>query len=252
MGPHDPFIARLADSLARPPDGPEAGGPLYRRLALALSEVVGEGGGGTCLPSERVLAARLGMSRVTVRRALEELAREGLLRRRQGARTRVATRVEKALSALTGFSEELRARGSVPGQRWLSRQVVRPSPTEALALGLGAADLIVRLIRVRTADGVPLAIERAAVPQAILPSGDLVGESLYAALAALGAAPVRGAQRIRAGIMARIEAELLDSEPGSPLLIVERRCFLADGRPVEFTETRYSGERYDFLTELGT
>jgi GntR family transcriptional regulator len=63
--------------------------------------------------------------------------------------------------------------------------------------------------------------------------------------------PMRGVQRIRAGIMARIEAELLECSAGTPLLIVERRCFLADERPVEFTETRYNGERYDFLTELG-
>ena len=159
--------------------------------------------------------------------------------------------MEKALSALTGFSAELRGRGAVPGQRWLARQTVLPTPSEAMALQLAPTDLIVRLIRVRTADGQPLAIERAAVPQAILPSGDLVDASLYAALSALGAAPVRGAQRIRAGVMSRAEAELLASDPGSPLLIVERRCFLADGRPVEFTETRYNGERYDFLTALG-
>ena len=97
----------------------------------------------------------------------------------------------------------------------------------------------------------PLAIERAAIPQSVLPSSDLVGDSLYALLTELGVAPIRGVQRIRAGIMAMSEAELLESSPGAPLLIVERRCFLEDGRPVEFTETRYNGERYDFLTELG-
>ncbi len=62
---------------------------------------------------------------------------------------------------------------------------------------------------------------------------------------------MRGAQRIRAGIMAQIEAELLQAEVGAPLLIIERRCYLADGRPVEFTETRYNGAVYDFLTDLG-
>jgi GntR family transcriptional regulator len=69
-------------------------------------------------------------------------------------------------------------------------------------------------------------------------------------LAGRGLPPVRGAQRIRAGLMSARDAQLLDSRPGAPLLIVERRCFLADGRPVEFTETRYDGESYDFLTEL--
>jgi GntR family transcriptional regulator len=120
-----------------------------------------------------------------------------------------------------------------------------------MALGLLGQDAVVRLVRVRTADGLPLAIERAAVPQAILPSGDLVDASLYKALANLGAAPVRGVQRIRAGLMTRIDAELLHSDVGAPLLIIERRCFLKDGRPVEFTETRYNGASYDFLTGLG-
>lgn len=120
-----------------------------------------------------------------------------------------------------------------------------------MALGLSATDPVVRLVRIRTADGRPLAIERATVPQAILPSGDMVEASLYATMRALGVAPVRGAQRIRAGLMSPVEAELLEAEPGGPLLIIERRCALADGRAVEFTETRYNGALYDFLTDLG-
>lgn len=224
--------------------------PLYRRLADALGQHVPGLPPDTPLPSERKLSHALGLSRVTVRRALDELAADGLLLRRQGARTVQATRLEKALSSLTGFSDELRARGQAPGQKWLARQTVLPTPAEAMALNLSANDAIVRLVRVRLADGAPIAIERAAVPQSVLPSGDLVGDSLYKALSKHKARPVRGVQRIRAGLMTRADAEQLDSAPGSPLLIVERRCFLADGRPVEFTETRYDGERYDFLTEL--
>ncbi len=93
------------------------------------------------------------------------------MRRQQGAQTRVADRVQKALSAVTGFSEELIARGNVPGQCWISRQTVLPTPSEAMSLGLSTNDRVVRLVRVRTADGRPLAIERATVPQAILPPG---------------------------------------------------------------------------------
>jgi GntR family transcriptional regulator len=227
--------------------------PLYLRLRDALADAMrlDVAGQAASMPSERWLATRLGISRVTLRRAMDDLATDGLLSRRQGARTVVTRRVEKMLSALTGFSDELRARGIEPGQRWISRRTVSPSPSEALALGLAPTDNIVRLVRVRLADGQPIAIERAAVPQAILPSGDLVTGSLYEALGRLGSPPVRGVQRIRAGLMARVDAELLASNPGGPLLIVERRCFLAGGQPVEFTETRYNGESYDFLTELG-
>lgn len=228
-------------------------GPLYRRLGVALSHVFSSEcvGSGHTLPSERKLSEALGISRVTVRRALDEMAREGRVRRRQGAQTRIVDRVQKALSQITGFSEELAARGSRPGHRWVSRQTVLPTPTEAMALNLSTQDPVVRLVRIRTADDEPLAIERATIPQSILPDGAMVEASLYAVLRLLGAEPVRGAQRIRAGIMAPVEAELLRAEVGSPLLIIERRCYLADGRPVEFTETRYNGALYDFLTDLG-
>lgn len=243
------LIARVQAAL----HAPASDQPLYRRLAEALLDAVTTGtiAEGQGLPSERRLSAELAISRVTVRRALEVLARDGRLRRQQGAQTRVAERVQKALSKVAGFSEELAARGSVPGHRWISRKTVLPSPVEAMALGLSASDPVVRLVRIRTSDGRPLAIERAAIPQAILPSGDMVDNSLYATMRALGVAPVRGAQRIRAGVMSAVEADLLEAEPGTPLLIIERRCFLADGRPVEFTETRYNGLQYDFLTDLG-
>lgn len=227
--------------------------PIYRRLSEGLHEAVASGviSESARLPSERMVSAHLGISRVTVRRALDELASGGLLRRRQGARAVVVPRLEKALSALRGFSDELRARGVEPGQRWISRRSTNPTPVEAMALGLPATDSIVRLVRVRLADGTPIAIERAAVPSVFLPSGDLVDTSLYQALAQCGAPPVRGVQRIRAGLMSKIDADLLESTQGAPMLIVERRCFVADGRAVEFAETRYNGERYDFLTELG-
>ena len=242
------LVSRIAAAMKQPASSL----PVYRHLANVLIELMQQGDDAVSrpLPSERSLSTALGISRVTVRRALDELALEGRLRRRQGARTAIGNRLQKRISTLSGFSEELRSRGIEPGQRWISRQTVLPSPIEAMALGLSGADPIVRLVRVRLADGIPLAIERAAVPQSVLPSADLVENSLYALLTDLGVPPVRGVQRIRAGIMARIEAELLDCSPGAPMLIVERRCFLADGRPVEFTETRYNGERYDFLTEL--
>jgi GntR family transcriptional regulator len=226
--------------------------PIYQRLADALLEAmaVTEAAGGQVLPSERRLSAELGISRVTVRRGLELIAREGRVRRQQGSQTRVVDRVQKTLSAVTGFSEELIARGSVPGHRWISRQIVLPTPSEAMSLGLSTTDRVVRLVRVRTADGRPLAIERATVPQSILPSGDMVEDSLYAALRALGCAPAQGTQRIRAGVMTEVEAKLLEAEVGAPLLIIERRCCLADGRTVEFTETRYNGAMYDFLTDI--
>lgn len=243
---------RIAAALAAYLRSAEDSRPLYRKVAEGLAQAMARDSltETTHLPGERQLAEALQVSRATLRRAMAELVASGLLVRRHGARTEVSRRLEKALSTLTGFSDELLSRGVTPGQRWLSRRTVLPTPSEAMALGITGAEPVVRLERVRLADGTPIALERAVVPAALLPSGEMVESSLYATLAALGAAPVRGIQRIRAGIMSRAEADLLQRRAGDPILIVERRCFLSDGRPVEFTETRYDGESYDFLTEL--
>lgn len=244
----DPITEYVTSILAQEADGR----PLYQRIASALSEAMETGVAGKegVLPSERSLASNLGVSRVTVRRALDDLAASGILKRRQGARSSMAPRVEKTISTLLGFSDELTARGSTPGQKWLLRQVALPTPNESMALGLSPAEEIVRLVRIRLADGVPIALERATVPRAFLPDPQLVQSSLYAALRKAGHSPARGVQRIRAAVMTRAEADALESEIGNPLLIVERRCFLADGSPVEFTETRYNGEKYDFISEI--
>ncbi len=226
--------------------------PLYRRLETAMRRTIAGRGleGGAALPGERVIAEALSLSRVTVRRAFALLEEEGLISRRHGARTEIAARVKKALPALTGFSEDLRARGLVPGCVWLSRRIARPSPAEAMALGLGGDTTVVRMRRVRTADGVPIAIEQAAVPASFLPDPEVVGDSLYDALSGLGFQPQRALQRLRAEVAGAEDARLLRCKVGSPILFTERRVFLADDRIVEHCETRYRGDVYEFLFEL--
>lgn len=226
--------------------------PRYQALIDSLAQAILDGvlPQGGALPGERTLSEGLGLSRVTVRRAIEELELQGQLIRKQGARTTIASRVEKTLSRITGFSEDMRNRGSKPGLKWLSREVVRPTPKEVMALGISPEQPVVRLRRVRYADGVPIALERATIPQNLFPSAQFEGPSLYNALEAHDVRPAKGTQRIRAGVMSPAEAELLCVEPGTALLIVERRCTTADGRLVEFTETRYNGNCYDFVTDL--
>lgn len=244
----DPIVEFVNSNIKKAADSR----PLYLQIADALSEAIKSEmlGDHRVLPSERSLASSLGVSRVTVRRAFDDLSASGLLTRKQGARSAVTTRVEKTLSLLTGFSEELRARGATPGQKWLLKEVTLPTPNEAMALGVSPHDKVVRLVRIRLADNVPIAFEKAVIPQELLGSPDLVKDSLYEALREANNSPTRGIQRIRAGVMTVVEADALASEPGTPLLIVERRCFLSDGRAVEFTETRYHGKRYDFVSDL--
>ena len=226
--------------------------PLYKQLKDAIERAIVENvlkPGGT-LPGERAIADALSMSRVTVRKAIETLVEEGLVQRRHGARTEVGSRVEKSLSTLTSFSEDMTSRGMKPGCIWLSRQISRPSPAEMMALGLSGTGQVLRLKRIRTADGVPLALETSAVPTRFLSSPDLIGDSLYEAMERSGAMPQRAIQRMRSRRATIADAEHLHCEVGEPLLVMERRCFLADGQIVEFTESRYRGDVYDFVVEL--
>ena len=233
-------------------DGISPDMPLYKRLKGAIEAVIRSNAvkAGAALPGERVIAETLSLSRVTVRKALALLEEEGLLNRKHGSRTEIGSRVEKSLSTLTSFSEDIRARGQTPGCLWLSKQISRASPTEMMALGIAGNANVVRMKRVRTADGVPVAVEISAVPTRFLPSPDMIRDSLYEALETRGFLPQRAIQRMRSRAASAEDAGHLHCEPGAPLLMTERRCFLADGRIVEYCETRYKGDIYDFVFEL--
>ncbi|MBP9183218.1 MAG: GntR family transcriptional regulator [Fuscovulum sp.] len=230
-------------------------GPLYLQLQRRLSEAIASGRlkPGDSLPAERDMASMTGLSRVTVRKAVQALVAAGHLVQRQGSGTFVAQRVERleqALSLLTSFTEDMARRGRTVDSLWLSRRVDAPAPEEVMALGLGAGDFVARLERVRMSDGVPLAIERASIPAALLPEPEAVETSLYLALQARGARPVRAVQRISATNLGNRDAQLLGVTPGSAGLRIERVGYLPSGRVVEFTRSLYRGDAYDFAVEL--
>jgi GntR family transcriptional regulator len=242
----------LLNDLRRELERPGSDLPLYKRLKRAIEQLIlaSRLKPGEVLPGERTLAEALSLSRVTVRKCIEGLVEEGLLRRRHGSKTEIGSRVEKSLSTLTSFSEDMSSRGMMPGCIWLSREISRASPSEMMALGVAAHANVIRLKRIRTADGAPIAIETSAVPTKFLPSPTLVQDSLYEALEKLGAMPQRAIQRMRSRPASERDSDLLKCETGASLLIMERRCFLADGQIVEFSETRYLGDVYDFVMEL--
>ncbi len=234
----------------------EAGpGPLYLHLSRRIAERIAAGDlqPGASLPAEREMATMTGLSRVTVRKAVQALVAQGRLVQRRGSGTFVAPRVERleqALSLLTSFSEDMARRGKAVRSVWVARGVHAPMPEEMMVLGLAAQDRVARLERVRLADEVPLAIERAALSTAILPDPQAVGGSLYAALAERGLRPVRAVQRISACNLAARDAGLLEVAEGVAALRIERISYLASGRVVEFTRSIYRGDAYDFAAEL--
>lgn len=246
--PHSALIERITERLHTYDDGEDA---LYIKLARSMRELIerGELRGGTALPSERDLAKATGLSRVTVRNAIEDLFRDGLISKRRGAGTFVSPQIDQPLSVLLGFTADMKRRGAQTSSIILDKSVGLPTPDELLKLGLSPSDRVLRLSRVRLSEDDPLAIEHAVVPLFAVTFDD-VGESLYEALRDTGNMPVRALQRLHAAIADEQEAELLGVVPGSPVLHIERRSFLENGRPIEITKSAYRGDRYDFIAEL--
>jgi GntR family transcriptional regulator len=149
-------IAQLLSTL-----DPDSAQPLYQQLQRALRDAIESGklSPDDALPSERQLAAELGISRITVRKAIDGLADEGLLVRRQGSGNFVGARIEKNFAKLTSFSEDMRARGRVPTSQWLKKSDGQVTPEEAMRLALSPGAKVYRLHRLRFADDEPMALE---------------------------------------------------------------------------------------------
>lgn len=228
--------------------------PLYQQLQRALREAIEKGlfGPEDALPSERQLAAELGVSRITVRKAIEGLAEDGILERRQGSGNFVGTptRVDKNFAKLTSFSEDMRARGSTPHSEWLKRAEGTVTPEEAMKLALSPGTLVYRFHRLRFADEAPMSIEYATVVASALPSLDAVKDSLYDALERAGNRPVRALQRLSALLLSAEQARLLAAQERDAGLMVERLGYLRDGRAIELSHSIYRGDTYDFVAEL--
>jgi GntR family transcriptional regulator len=226
--------------------------PLYQQLQRSLREAIERRvlGPDDALPAERELATELDVSRITVRKAIDGLVGEGLLVRRQGSGTFVSARVEKNFSKLTSFSEDMRARGRTPRSVWLKRSAGTVTPEESLTLRLSPGTPVYRFQRIRFADEAPMALEYATVLASCLPSLDAVDSSLYEALERTGNRPVRALQRLRAVLLTAEQAELLGAQERDAGLLVERLGFHKDGRAVEFSQSYYRGDIYDFVAEL--
>ena len=235
-----------------PPLDESSAQPLYQQLQRALRGAIENGiiGPDDALPPERDLAEMLGVSRITVRKAIDELVDDGLLIRKQGSGTFVSNRVEKNFAKLTSFSEDMRARGREPRSVWMNRAAGTVTPEESLTLRSSPGTPVFRFHRIRYADDAPMAIEYATVIASCLTSLDEVESSLYEALERTGNRPVRALQRLRAVLLTADQAKLLKAQEGEAGLLVARVGYLKDGRAVEYSQSYYRGEIYDFVAEL--
>jgi GntR family transcriptional regulator len=230
--------------------------PVYRRLQVALGDAIASGAlkPGAVLPAERELALELGISRVTVRRAMAELVRNGLVIQRHGSGTYVSgtrERVVQSLSRLYSFSEDMTSRGRMPGTLWLGRELSVANADEARRLEISNGEPIVRMRRLRLADNEPIALETSLIPAVMLPDPKQIEDSLYQTLRDLGHVPVRAVQRFSAINLDEESARLLKVTTGAAALDIYRITRRDDGTVVEFSRSIFRGDAYDFVAELG-
>ena len=231
--------------------------PRYFQLKEIMRAKVrdGEWKPGDVIPSERELSEQYKISRMTARQAITELVNEGMFYREQGKGTFVSRhKITQQLIRLTGFTEDIKARGQRPGTRVLSAKMVPADEDTAERLHVPVGQLIFRLQRLRLADSEPLAIELSHIHfegcEKLLEE-DLENNSLYRILETQYGMPLMEAeQELEAGLVGEKEAQLLKLSVGSPALYIRRVTYTDRDQPLEYAKSVYCGNKYVFYTNM--
>lgn len=229
--------------------------PVYLQIHDEIKSkiVAGHWNIGDRLPSERELSEVFGVSRMTLRQAIQTLADEGILERKVGSGTYVAQRkVKETMLGTTSFSKIVASQGSIPSSRTISYFVTKPSSSEMERLQIGKDDEIVKMERIRYADDIPICFEVASIPYQIIAEFDKteITKSLYTALEKQGHKRIgKSSQTISALIASEKIADYLEIKKGDAVLRLRQvSCFL-DGQPFEYVRSQYVGERFEFFLE---
>jgi len=237
--------------------GDEVPVPLYYRIREDLRELINSGQvkPGDRLSSERELCKQYGVSSITVKRAVLDLVRDGLLYRVPGKGTFVSqAKMERDLSRLTSFTEEMLHHGLKPNSRVLEARVLPASGSVAKNLDLSPGEKVIALERVRFANSEPLMLEKTFLPHRLFPdllSEDLTTQSLYHFITAkYGVSLARARETLEPVIINDKEAHNLAVETGSPGLLLELIAYDETGQPVEFTKAIVRGDRCKYYIEM--
>lgn len=238
-----------------------SGTPVHVLIVRWLTELIGHGEivPGDRLPREDHFAARIGVSRMTLRQALSTLEAHGTIERRTGRGGGTflqEPRIECDLTGLAGFTEQMRRANLRAGARLVSAGTAPATAAVARALSLQPGEEVHEIVRVRTVRREPIALERSCFPLRTFP--DLLSHRLTGSLYELlsrqyGQAPHSAVESLEPLIAQPGEAVLLGVEVGSPLMLIERTAFTAAGLAVEFAHDLFRPDRIrvSLRTEIG-
>lgn len=232
--------------------------PLYYQVKQRLEERIksGEWNPGDKIDSENQLMEKLNVSRNTVKKAIEEMVQEDILYRIQGKGTFVAhAKFEQSLGGFYSFSQVLRDKGFKPSDIVLEVQEVSPSSAVRNGLQLDHEEKVIKMKRIRCADGEPIILESSYMPKSIVRNKDdlfdVATSSLYELLAnRYGVSVIRAKEAFEPVLIREEESVHLKTEVGKPALLLERTAFDTNNRPVEFCISIVRGDRCRFYTDL--
>lgn len=207
---------------------------------------------GQRLPSERDLADEYGVSRMTLRQGITLLVEEGVLQRKVGSGTYVAsTRVQEKMRGTTSFTELMQLQGKMPTSKLLSYNKTKPTEKEAEQLGLARGEHIIRMERVRYADNVPVVYEIASIPERLIknvPKEDVTNH-FFKTLVENGYRIGTSKQTIFARLADEKVAQYLQIAKNQAILALRQVSYLEDGQAFEYVNSQYVGERFEFYLE---
>lgn len=228
--------------------------PAYIRIHDAIKKEIDEGVWeiGQRLPSERDLADDYEVSRMTLRQAITLLVEEGILERRVGSGTYVAShRVQEKMRGTTSFTEIVRSQSKTPSSQLISYQRKPANETEIQQLQLKATDTVVRMERVRFADNIPLVFEVASIPEKLIQSFNQedITEHFFQTLTDNGYEIGKSQQTIYAKNASERVANYLKVPKNHAVLALTQVSYFTDGRPFEYVHSQYVGDRFEFYLE---
>ncbi len=225
--------------------------PLYLKVAdsvkLATEQQILKGG--DFIPTEREFSELVGVSRITIRKALDILDKEGVIVRSRGLGTRISETLEYSSKEATGFSQQVVLKGKKPDTLWIKKDTIPCSEEIAKQLKIAPDDEVFLLKRVRYIDEQAVSIEESYVPSHLIHNPDEIQLSLYDYFRSQDIVPTKTQSRVSAKMPTEEFLEKLHIEESIPVLLIEQTAFDKKGTPIEYSINRCRGDMYVFVSE---
>ncbi|MDI9219558.1 GntR family transcriptional regulator [Pantoea sp. EA-12] len=246
MTDHASLFSRLTHTLAE-----ESRTPLYKRFAVAIKDAVRDGTlvNEEILPSERDFSQSLNISRITVRKAMDELEKEGVVFRSRGYGTQICSQFEYSLKEPKGLSQQAVLRGKKPDTVWINKSKIQCSAEIGEKLGLDKGSDVYQLKRIRYVDQQAVSVEESWVPARFIADADEIGISLYDYFNKQQILPVKSQSRVSARMPDEALKMQIALPDNVPVLVIKQLALDAQGNPLEYSISYCRSDMYVFIAE---